>query len=118
MLVRWKPGEPAYIDAGAERQPKGRGWTVRAGGKSRLHSLSAGLLALALLVAPDADKAGCGNLADRYRAAVAEVADALGVYAKCVAASDKREDCAAQMQALDNAHDNFADAVADAKACQ
>ena len=83
-----------------------------------MHSLSAGLVVLALLVAPDADKADCGNLADRYTAAVAEVADALRVYAKCVAASDKRDDCAAQMQALDNAHDEFADAVADAKGCR
>jgi hypothetical protein len=118
MLGRWKRGEPAYIDARAKRQPKGPGWTIRTGGKSRLHSLSAGLLALALLVAPDADKAECGNLADRYTTAVAEVVDALRVYAKCVAASDKRDDCAAQIQALDDAHDDFADAVADAKACQ
>ena len=83
-----------------------------------MHSLSAGLVVLALLVAPDADKADCGNIADRYAAAVAQVVDALRSYAKCVAASDKRDDCAAQMQALDNAHDNFADAVADAKACR
>ena len=89
-----------------------------AGGKSRLHSLSAGLFALALLVAPNADKAECGNLADRYTAAVAEVVDALRSYARCVAASDKRDDCATQMQALDHAHDNFADAVADAKVCR
>jgi hypothetical protein len=89
-----------------------------AGGKSRLHSLSAGLVALALLVAPDADKADCGNFAARYTTAVAEVADALRVYAECVATSDKHDDCAAQIQALDNAHDDFADAVADAKECQ
>jgi hypothetical protein len=86
--------------------------------KTRLHSLSAGLVALALLAAPDADKADCGTLADRYTAAVAQVVDALSSYAKCVSASDKRDDCATQMQALDNAHDDFADAVADAKACQ
>ncbi len=83
-----------------------------------MHSLSTSLVALALLVAPDVDKADCGNLADRYSAAVAEVVDALRGYAKCLAASDQRDDCAAQMQALDNAHDDFADAVADAKACQ
>jgi hypothetical protein len=29
-----------------------------------------------------------------------------------------RNDCAAEMQALDNAHDNFVDAVGDAKGCQ
>jgi hypothetical protein len=91
---------------------------TRAGGKSRLHTLSAGLVALALLVAPDADKADCGNIANRYTAAVARVVDAMQSYAKCVSASDKRDDCAAEMLALDNAHDDFAEAVADAKSCQ
>jgi hypothetical protein len=83
-----------------------------------LHTLSAGLVALALLVAPDADKAYCGNVADRYTASLARVADAVQSYAKCVAASDKRDDCAAEMLALDNAHDDFAEAVADAKNCR
>lgn len=83
-----------------------------------MHTLSAGLVALALLVAPDADKADCSSVADRYTAAVQRVVDALQGYAKCVAASDKRDDCAAEMQALDNAHDDFAEAVADAKSCQ
>lgn len=83
-----------------------------------MHSLSAGLIALALLVTPDADKADCTTLADRYTAAVAQVVDTLSLYAKCVSASEKRDDCASQMQALDNAHDDFVDAVADAKACQ
>jgi hypothetical protein len=91
---------------------------IRAGGKSRLHTLSAALVLLALLVAPDADKADCGNIADRYTAAVTRVVDSLQSYAKCVAASDKRDDCATEMQALDNAHDDFAEAVADAKICQ
>ena len=62
-----------------------------------MHTLSAGLVALALLVAPDADKADCGAVADRYTAAVARVVDAVQGYAKCVAASDKRDDCAAEI---------------------
>jgi hypothetical protein len=118
MLGRWKPGERAYIDAWAERQPHGPFCPIRAGGKSRLHTLSAGLVALALLVAPDTDKADCGAIANRYTAAVGRVVDAMQNYAKCVSASDKRDDCAAEMQALDNAHDDFAEAVADAKSCQ
>ncbi|MGC2415069.1 MAG: hypothetical protein WA459_20520 [Stellaceae bacterium] len=83
-----------------------------------MYSLSAGLVALALLAAPDADKADCTTLADRYTAAVAQVVDALSLYAKCVSASAKKDDCAAEIRALDDAHDDFADAVADAKACQ
>jgi hypothetical protein len=118
MLDRWKPGDRAYIDAGAERQPHGPVRPIRAGGNSRLHTLSAGVVALALLLAPNADKTDCGTIGDRYTATVARIVDALQTYAKCVAASDKRDDCAAEMQALDDAHDNFADVVADAKTCQ
>jgi hypothetical protein len=84
---------------------------------SRFRSLSGGVIALALLAAPDTQRADCGNAADRYTAAVARVLDALRQYEKCVAASARRDDCAAQMQTLDDAHDKFADAVADAKRC-
>src|SRR6266446_3145984 len=118
MLGRWKPGERAYIDAGAERQPHGPFSPDPGRGKSRLHNFSAGLVALALLVAPDADKADCGTIANRYTAAVSRVVDAMQSYAKCVAASEKRDDCATEMLALDNAHDDFAEAVSDAKSCQ
>jgi hypothetical protein len=118
MLDRWKPGERAYIDAGAERQPRGRIFRVRTGVTSRLHSLAAGAVALALLVAPNTERADCGNAADRYTAAVAQVINALRGYEKCVSSSNRGDDCAAEIQALDNAHDDFADAVADAKICQ
>jgi hypothetical protein len=83
-----------------------------------LHSLSASLLALALLAAPEADKGDCSHLADRRTAAVAKVIDALRGYEKCISSGDKGNDCAAEMQALDTAHDDYADAVEDAKTCQ
>ncbi len=87
-----------------------------------MHNLSAGVIALALLAAPNTELADCGNAADRYTAAVTKVIDALRTYESCVASSAKRDarrdDCGAEMQALDDAHDNFADAVADAKTCQ
>jgi hypothetical protein len=83
-----------------------------------LNSLTAGVLTLALFTAPNTERADCGNAADRYTAAVAQVIGAMRSYAVCVAASAKRDDCAAEIQALDNAHDDFADAVADAKDCQ
>ena len=83
-----------------------------------LHSLSAGLLVLALLAAPNTERADCGNLADSTRAAVAKVIEALRTYEKCIAASDGRADCEAEMQALDTAHDDFTDAVDAAKDCR
>ncbi len=91
MLNRWKREERAYIDAGAKRQPRGPcGDALEPEENARLHSLSAGLVALALLTAPDADKADCATLADRYTAAVAQVVDALSRYAKCVSASARK----------------------------
>ncbi len=87
-----------------------------------MHNLSAGVIALALLAAPNTELADCGNAADRYTAAVTKVIGALRSYESCVSSSAerdaRRDDCAAEMQALDDAHDNFADAVADAKTCQ
>ena len=85
---------------------------------SRLHSLSTGLVAFALLAAPNADKADCGHLADRHTAAVAKVIEALRDYEKCVSSGDRRDDCAAAMQALDTAHDDFADVVDETKSCK
>lgn len=84
----------------------------------RLLSLSAGAVALALLVPPNTGRADCGNVAGRYAAAVAHVLKALHAYEKCIAAGPEGGNCAAQMQALDDAHDNFADAVDDMKACR
>ena len=83
-----------------------------------MHSLAASFLMLAVLTAPDADRADCGNVNDRYIAAVAKVAEAVRVYGACVATSAKQNDCAAEIKALDDAHDDFADAVADVKDCQ
>ena len=87
-------------------------------------------MALALLIAPNMELADCGNAFDHTTAAAAKVMDALRRYESCVSASTPRDgtgdakrdrkddDCAAEMQALDDAHDNFADAVADAKGCR
>lgn len=85
---------------------------------SRTHTLYASLAALALLTAPDTNQAECGSVAESYKAAAAAVAKALGSYATCVAESNQHDNCAAEMQALDDAHDNFVDAIGDAKACQ
>lgn len=83
-----------------------------------MHSLYASLVALALLSAPNANRTDCGNISQRYGAAVAKVVEALHVYEKCVSESGKRNDCAAEMQAVDTAHDDFVDLIDDAKDCQ
>ena len=83
-----------------------------------MSSLLAGGVALALLTAPNANIADCGHAADGYTAALAQVLSAARTYEKCVAASAMRNNCAAEMQALDDAHDNFVDAVGNAKGCR
>jgi hypothetical protein len=83
-----------------------------------VHSIHASLIALAILAAPNPDRIDCSAIGTRYAGAVAKVIEALRNYEKCVASSEKRTDCAAEMQALDNAHDDFADAVDEAKECQ
>jgi len=86
--------------------------------KWRRHSISSSFVALALLVAPDAHKADCGDLGERYNTAVSKVLDALKGYEKCVSGSNKRDDCANEIEALDAAHDDFADAIDDSKTCR
>jgi hypothetical protein len=83
-----------------------------------VQSIHASLIALAVLAAPSPDRTDCSTVGARYAAVVAKVIETLHSYEKCVASSEKRTDCAAEMQALDSAHDDFADAVDDAKECQ
>lgn len=84
-----------------------------------LHRMSpAAVAVLALLVAPNADFADCGHMADRYSLALGRVREALGGYERCLARSAQRDNCADEMQALDDAHDAFSEAVADMKGCR
>jgi hypothetical protein len=83
-----------------------------------VHSIHASLLALAILAVPNPERIDCSTVGARYVGAVAKVVETLRIYEKCVVSSEKRTDCAEEMQALDTAHDDFADVVDDAKACQ
>jgi hypothetical protein len=82
-----------------------------------VQSIHASLIALAILTAPSPERVDCSAVGERYAGAVAKVMATLGAYEKCVASSEKRTDCADEMQALDTAHDDFVDVVDDAKAC-
>jgi hypothetical protein len=78
---------------------------------------AAGLLTVALLPVPHTERADCASLAERRNMAAAKVIEALRSYEKCIAATDKRYDCDAEMQALDDAHDDLSDAITDLKPC-
>jgi hypothetical protein len=81
-------------------------------------TLAAILVVLTIAPPPNTGAANCANIEVRYKQAVETVVAALHGYEACVAASNQRQDCAAQMQVLDSAHDGFAQAVADSQDCQ
>jgi hypothetical protein len=83
-----------------------------------VHSIHASLLALAVLAAPSPERIDCGTVSARYAGVVAKLIETLRTYERCVGSSEKRTDCAEEMQALDTAHDDFAEIVDDAKDCE
>jgi hypothetical protein len=80
--------------------------------KILLHALSGVMAALTLTSPPISDR-DCRAAAERREAAVSEVIDAVRAYEKCVLSSQKRDDCASQLDELDSAHDEFADEVSE-----
>jgi hypothetical protein len=72
-----------------------------------------------LLIAPSPDALDCANAMSAYNAALAKLRSALGTYQRCIEESNGRDKCAGEIQALDQAHDNFEDALADyTSSCQ
>ncbi|HYU11884.1 MAG TPA: hypothetical protein VEK82_04855 [Stellaceae bacterium] len=64
------------------------------------------------LISPNASGTGdCGTATDAYQAAVAKVTNALRTYEQCIQASHGKDKCSAEMQQLDDAHDDYEDAV-------
>jgi hypothetical protein len=82
------------------------------GMKLRLHAFSGVVVALTLTSPPITGR-DCRAAAERRDAAVAQVIDALRAYEKCVLSSRNRDDCTSQLDELDSAHDEFADAVSE-----
>lgn len=76
------------------------------------------LVAVALLATPDVDKLDCPAANEEYTTTVNKLIETIRSYEKCVSSGDKHNDCSAEMQAVDSAHDDFADAIADLKECK
>ena len=70
---------------------------------------------LALVSPPGTGVVNCANANDTFQTAMAKVVEALHAYEQCIAASKGKDKCAAEIQALDDAHDNLEDAVDDYK---
>jgi len=82
------------------------------GMKIGLHAFSGMVVALTLTSPPITDR-DCRAASERREAAVALVIDALRAYEKCILSGQKRDDCSHQIDELDSAQDEFADAVSE-----
>ncbi|MBV8492986.1 MAG: hypothetical protein JO162_05865 [Alphaproteobacteria bacterium] len=81
-------------------------------------SASAAVVILALASPPATGIADCQGAGDAFQAALAKVVNALRGYEQCIASSNGKVKCTAEMQAVDDAQDDFEDAVDEyKKAC-
>ena len=78
-------------------------------------TVSAAMITLALVSPPASGTGDCSTAGDAFQATLAKVVNALRSYEQCVAASSGKDKCSAEMQALDDAHDDFEDVVNDYK---
>jgi hypothetical protein len=76
---------------------------------------AAGMITLALVSPPATGAGDCSTAGDAFQAALSKVTSALRNYEQCVSASKGQDKCAAEMQQLDDAHDDFEEAVNDYK---
>jgi hypothetical protein len=86
--------------------------------KLRLHAAAAIIAAVAVTSPPQTDPDDCAGAAEHYKQAVEAATNAVHKYEACIAASNAHNHCSAEVQLLDNAHDDFEDAVSESeKAC-
>jgi hypothetical protein len=84
----------------------------------RLHYMAGWIAAVAVVTPPQTEPTDCASATQQHKENVEAVMNALRKYEACVTASKGRDKCAAEMQALDSAHDDFEDTVTDIeKAC-
>jgi hypothetical protein len=76
---------------------------------------AAGMIMLALVSPPASGTGDCPTAGDAFQAALTKVMNALRSYEQCVSASKGQDKCAAEIQQLDDAHDDFEEAVSDYK---
>ena len=79
----------------------------------RLHYAAGWMAAVAVVTPPQTEPADCASATQQYKETVQGVMSALRKYEACVNGSNARDKCAAEIQALDSAHDDFEDTVTD-----
>jgi hypothetical protein len=84
----------------------------------RLYAAAAAIAVLAVASPPQPESDDCTGAKEHYKETVEAVTAALRKYEACVSASNAHDHCSAEVQLLDNAHDDFEDAVSESeKAC-
>ena len=81
--------------------------------KVRLHFAAGWMAAVAIVTPPQTEPTDCASATQPYKENVKAVMNALRKYEACVSGSNGRDKCAAEIQALDSAHDDFEDTVTD-----
>ncbi|HEX6442677.1 MAG TPA: hypothetical protein VF007_10855 [Stellaceae bacterium] len=79
----------------------------------RLHYAAGWIAAVAVVTPPQTEPTDCAGATQQYKENVEAVMNALRKYEACVSGSNGRDKCAAEIQALDSAHDDFEDMVTD-----
>ena len=79
----------------------------------RLHYAAGWIAAVAVVSPPQTEPTDCASATQQYKENVEAVLAALHKYEACISGSNGRDKCAAEMQALDSAHDDFEDTVTD-----
>lgn len=70
-------------------------------------------IVFALTTVPNPNSLDCASATANYEVAVKKVRDALSAYQHCIEASRARDKCASEMEALNDLHEEFEDAVTD-----
>ena len=83
--------------------------------RARLHMAAGWIATLAVVTPPQTEPSDCAGAPEHYKQTVDAVTEALKKYESCVSASNAKDRCAAEIQALDDAHDDFEDAVGEFK---
>jgi hypothetical protein len=81
--------------------------------KLRLHYAAGWIAAVAVVTPPQTEPADCAGATQQYKENVQAIMAALRKYETCINGSNAHDKCAAEMQVLDSAHDDFEDTVAD-----
>ena len=80
---------------------------------ARLHAAAGWIAALAVVTPPQTEPTDCASVTERYKQNVEAVTEALRKYEACVSGSNARDHCAAEIQALDDAHDDVDETISE-----